>query len=117
MRWLVSLTGEGADLERLVKWQDDENWQILRHEKRGVVLCGPRFEATDSCECVGRIADELILHINRSARYQASDFQGVSRRYIIEQHQNQDHVHAILQTGFDALGVIIETSGDRARKE
>jgi hypothetical protein len=127
-RWLVTLAGENADLERLVEWPDGEDWQILRHEKRGVVLCGPKLEAAESHECVACIADELISHINRAAKYEASDFQGVSRSYITEQRQGGDHLHLdacdglYVHTGRPASlthrapdGTIIETSEDRAR--
>lgn len=132
MRWLVSLTGESADLDRLVGWQHAEDWQIIRHETRGVVLCGSRFEGADSSESVVQIADELIYHIIRSAKHLASDFQGVSRGAIVEQFQDEEkvhyHIHArdglYVLMGADAYlvkrapdGTIIETSEDLANKQ
>lgn len=129
-RWLVTLTGAEADLKRLVEWPDGEDWQITRHEKQGVVLCGPRFEAVDDNEIVGGIAQALILHINRSASYHASDFQGVGRGNIVEQRQDRDHVIVRVGLAVEAdtavslswvklgpNGTVIETSEDRAREE
>jgi hypothetical protein len=37
-RWLVTLEGDAADLDRLVEWPDGDDWKIVRHEERGVVL-------------------------------------------------------------------------------
>ncbi len=129
-RWLVTLTGAEADLERIVEWPDGEDWQIIRHEKRDVVLCSLRFEAVDDYETVDRIGEALIPHINRSARHQASDFQGVSRGKIVDQRQDRDHVivpvglavvaEAVASLSWVKLapnGTVIETSEDRAREE
>lgn len=129
-RWLVALNGAEADLERLVEWLNGEDWQISRHEKRGVVLCSLRFETVDDYEIVGRTAEALIQHINRSARHQASDFQGVSRGMIVEQRQDRDHmivpVGLAVETDTAASiswvklapnGTVIETSEDRAKEE
>ncbi len=33
-RWLVTLTGTEADLDRLVELPDGDDWQIIRHDKR-----------------------------------------------------------------------------------
>jgi len=130
MRWLVTLSGGEAVLAQLVEWTDGEDWQIIRHEKRGVVLCGRRFEPEGSYEAVGQIADELLAHINRSARHQLSHFQGVSRSNIVEQRQDRDHV--IVRVGLAVEmntamsvswvkrapdGTVIDTSEDRGRRE
>lgn len=130
MRWLVTLTGIEAVLAQLVEWPDGEDWQIIRHEKRGVVLCGRRFEPEGSYEAVGQIADELLAHINRSARYQLSHFQDVGRSKIIEQRQERDHVIVpiglAVETNTAASigwvkhapdGTVIDTSEDRDRRE
>ena len=55
--WLVTLIGTEADLDRLVELPDGDDWQVIRHDKRGVVLCGTRLEALDDYAAVGEVAE------------------------------------------------------------
>ncbi len=91
-RWLVTLAGSVADLDRLVKLPDGEDWQIIRHEKRGVVLCGERFEQLNDDSSLRRVAGALVEHLNRAAQYHLTDFQGVTLRATVEQGQGGDHL-------------------------
>ncbi len=91
-RWLVTLGGDATDLERLVEWPDGDDWQITRHDKRGVVLCGARFEALDDHDSLRRAAEDLIEHLNRVARLRLTDFQGVTLGATVEQGQGGDHL-------------------------
>ncbi len=91
-RWLVTLAGAVADLDRLVKLPDGEDWQIIRHEKRGVVLCGERFEQLNDDSSLRRVAGALVEHLNRAAQYHLTDFQGVTLRATVEQGQGGDHL-------------------------
>ena len=91
-RWLVTLGGDATDLERLVEWPDGDDWQITRHDKRGVVLCGARFEALDDHDSLRRAAEDLIEHLNRAARLRLTDFQGVILGATVEQGQDGDHL-------------------------
>ena len=101
-RWLVTLTGTEADLDRLVEWPDGDDWQVVRHEKRSVVLCGERFETLSDHDSVRRIAEALIEHLNRAARHHLTDFQSVTLGTTVEQGQDGDHL-ALL--GHDAVHV------------
>ncbi len=101
-RWLVTLTGTEADLDRLVEWPDGDEWKIVRDPKRGVVLCGARFEALDDHGSLRRSAEALIKHLNRAARYHLTDFQSVTLGTTVEQGQGGDQL-AVL--GHDAVHV------------
>ena len=59
-RWIVTLAGSEADLDQLAELPDGDDWQIIRREKRGVVLCGERFEALDDHDSLRRAAEDLI---------------------------------------------------------
>ncbi len=101
-RWLVTLTGTEADLDRLVEWLDGDDWQVVRHEKHSVVLCGERFETLSDHDSVRRIAEALIEHLNHAARHHLTDFQSVTLGTTVEQGQDGDHL-ALL--GHDAVHV------------
>jgi hypothetical protein len=101
-RWLVTLTGTEADLDRLVEWPDGDDWKIVRHEKHGVVLCGERFETLSDHDSVRRIAEALIEHLNRAARHHLKDFQSVTLGTTVERGRDGDHL-ALL--GHDAVHV------------
>ncbi len=101
-RWLVTLTGTEADLDRLVEWPDGDEWKIVRDPKRGVVLCGARFEALDDHGSLRRSAEALIKHLNRAARYHLTDFQSVTLGTTVEQGQGGDQL-AVL--GHDSVHV------------
>jgi hypothetical protein len=127
-RWLVVLAGAEADLARLIEAQPGEDWQIVRHEEQGVILCGPRFDTQGGYESVGRIAERLISHINRTARwYLASDFQGASCAKIVDQSCGHTIVFldsaVEIEVGGSALVTTtapngtVETSEDRAGRE
>ncbi len=91
-RWIVTLAGSEADLDQLAGWPDGDDWRIIRHEKRGVVLCGERFEALDDHDSLRRAAEDLIEHLNRAARLRLTDFQGVTLGATVEQGQGGDHL-------------------------
>ncbi len=101
-RWLVTLTGTEADLDRLVELPDGDDWQVTRHDKRGVALCGERFEALSDHDSLRRVAEALIEHLNRAARHRLTGFQGVALGATVEQGQGGDHL-ALL--GHDAVHV------------
>jgi len=101
-RWLVTLTGTEADLDRLVEWPDGDDWQVVRHEKHSVVLCGERFETLSDHDSVRRIAEALFEHLNRAARHHLKDFQNVTLGTTVEQGRDGDHL-ALL--GHDAVHV------------
>ena len=129
MRWLVTLTGSEADLDRLVELPDGDDWQIVRHEKHGAVLCSVSFEALDDYETVGEVAEALLADINRTAAFVLQGgFQGAHRGHIVEQRQDGDHVIMFAEAGIYAVsggvakltwkklapdGSVIETSEDR----
>ena len=91
-RWLVTLAGDAADLDRLVELPDGDVWQVVRQDKRGVVLCGARFEALDDHASLRRAAEDLIEHLNRAARHRLTEFQGVTLGATVEQVQGGDHL-------------------------
>ena len=101
-RWIVTLAGSEADLDQLAGWPDGDDWRIIRHEKRGVVLCGERFEALDDHDSLRRAAEDLIKHLNRAARLRLPDFQGVTLGGTVDQGQGGDH---LLPLGHDAVHV------------
>ena len=133
MRWLVTLAGAAADLDRLVELPDGSDWEIVRHEKHGAVLCGKRFEALDDYETVGEVAEALLADINRTATFLLQGgFQGVRRAHTVEQREEREHVIMSADTGIYALtgfaanltwtkrapdGSVIEISEDREREQ
>ena len=130
MHWLVTLAGSEADLYRLVELPDGEGWQVMRHEKGGVVLCSQRFEILDDYAAVGEAAEAIISDINRAATFVLPDFQGVHRGHTVEQRQERDHVILPLGLAVEASGVaslgwvklapdgtVIETSENREKQQ
>jgi hypothetical protein len=89
-RWIITLGGAEMDLDRLVEWKADD-WQITRHETRGVVLCGERFERLDDDASVRRVTGALVRQINRAAKLCLGGFQGVKITVTAEHRQVRDH--------------------------
>jgi len=90
-RWLVILSGDVADLDRLVEWKDGDDWQIVHHENHGAVLCGARFEALDDNGSVRRAGEDLIKLLSLAARFR-TDFQDVTIGATVEQGQGGNHI-------------------------
>ena len=99
-RWLATLAGDAADQDRLVELPDGDDWQVVHHERHGIVLCGDRFERLSDDGSLRREAEALIKHLNYAVRYRFADFQDVTLGATIEQKQGGDlvalHVHDTL---------------------